>query len=60
MRRVATQMDALNKLASAAPPMPKDGVAMTTRSKSGALSSSSGRSVIVGTRYSAPTRVARS
>ena len=30
IRRVATQMDALNKLASASPPMPKDGVATTT------------------------------
>jgi len=37
IRRVATQMDALNKLASAAPPMPKDGVAMTTRPQPGDL-----------------------
>jgi hypothetical protein len=28
------QMDALNKLASAAPPMPKDGVATTARAQS--------------------------
>src|ERR1043165_7623209 len=33
---------------------------MITRSRSGARISSSGRSVIVGIRYSAPTRVARS
>lgn len=34
IRRVAMQMDTLNKLASAAPPMPKDGIAMTTRPQS--------------------------
>ena len=34
IRRVAIQMDALNKLASAAPAMPKDGVATTARAQS--------------------------
>ena len=37
IRRVATQMDALNKLASAAPPLPKDGVATSPRAPSADL-----------------------
>jgi hypothetical protein len=34
IRRVAAQMDELNKLASAAPPLPKDGVATPARTQS--------------------------
>jgi hypothetical protein len=35
IRRVAMQMESLNKLASAAPPMPRDAAALTTRPQSG-------------------------